>query len=150
MKGLISSAIIGGLLYVVPPIPQFNYITPSILKKAEIEAKINGIDPVFYKALLKTESAFKPEAVSHAGAKGVAQLMPRTIEKMGVRNAHDPHQSIEGGARWLNLGMREYAKGDYKKLAKWYNCGLPILKKNPSCGDVYWNTVKNNMKEFKS
>lgn len=142
------AAVLGGFVYTTPPLEPFNYVSPSILKKAEIEAKINGLDPVFYKALLKTESAFKPQAISNKGAKGVAQLMPNTIIKMGVRNPHDAHESIEGGARWLALGFRELGKKDYRLLAKWYNCGAPNLRKNPRCGDDYWITVKNNMKEF--
>ena len=149
MKGLIQSAIIGGVLSLVPPIPKFHYDTPSLEKKAEIEAIINDLDPIFYKAIIKTESHWDPKAISIAGARGMSQLMPETIRKLGVKNPHDPFENIEGGARWLNEGIKEIGKKDYKLLAKWYNCGGPNLKKSPSCGNDYWSTVQEHMKHYR-
>ncbi len=148
MKGLIQSAIIGGVLSLVPPIPKFKYDTPSLEKKAEIEAIINNIDPIFYKAIIKTESAWKPNAISVAGARGMSQLMPEVVKKLGVQNVHDPFENIEGGARWLNIGMKEVGKKDYRLLAKWYNCGVSNLKKSPKCGESYWGIVQRNMKYY--
>lgn len=146
---IILMAIIGTSFMFVPPIPKFHYNKPSLEKKAEIEAKINDIDPVFYKAIIKTESNWKPEAISIASAKGMTQLMPEVIKKLGVTNPYDPFQSIEGGARWLNIGIKEIGKKDYRLLAKWYNCGASILKRNPNCGNDYWNIVQKNMKSYK-
>ena len=148
MRGLLKLTLVGVIAYAIPPIPKFEYLTPDLYEKAEIEAKINGIDPAFYKAVLKTESAFKTNAVSKAGARGVAQLMPEVVKKVGVRDPHDAHQSIEGGARWFAIGIKEIGKKDYRMLSKWYNCGMSNLKKNPKCGEDYWATVKKNMKGF--
>jgi len=150
MKGLIKTVLVGTLLNYVPPIPQFKYSVPSLEKKAEIEAVINNIDPVFYKAIIKTESNWKPQAISIAGARGMSQLMPEVVKKLGVKNPHDPFENIEGGARWLNIGIKEVGKKDYRLLAKWYNCGASNLKKSPKCGDDYWNIVQNNMKKYKA
>lgn len=149
MKGIVKLAIIGAIAYAVPPIPEFKYSQPSLEKKAEIEAKINDIDPVFFKAIIKTESNWNPKAISAVGARGMTQLMPDTIKKLGVKNPHDPYENIEGGARWFSIGIKEIGKKDYRLLAKWYFCGANNLKKSPSCGNDYWVKVQPNMKKYK-
>ncbi|MDP3675441.1 MAG: transglycosylase SLT domain-containing protein [Novosphingobium sp.] len=52
-------------------------------------------------ALIWTESRYNPMALSHAGAVGLAQLMPRTAGDLGIANRYDPVANIEGGARYL-------------------------------------------------
>ncbi len=49
-----------------------------------------GLDPEFMKSLIETESAWDPNAVSHAGAMGLAQLMPATAKSLGVADPFDP------------------------------------------------------------
>lgn len=46
--------------------------------------------------MAKTESDFDPNAVSHAGAIGIMQLMPATARELGVTNLYDPQQNIMG------------------------------------------------------
>ena len=158
MRGFITSALIGGVIHFTPAIPKFNYKAPSLEKKAEIEAKINYLDPIFYKAICKTESAWKAKAKSKVGARGIAQLMPETIVKLGVKNPENPFESIQGGGRWLLEGARELGFNpesspltlkQYKELSKWYNCGGPRLAQNPACGDSYWAEVQTNMEYYK-
>jgi soluble lytic murein transglycosylase len=48
--------------------------TPLIEKNA----RDNGLHPSLYFGLIRTESAFVPDIVSHAGAVGLAQIMPAT------------------------------------------------------------------------
>jgi soluble lytic murein transglycosylase-like protein len=52
-------------------------------------------------AVLETESAGNPRAVSHAGAEGLMQLIPKTQARMGVADPFDPRESVMGGARYL-------------------------------------------------
>lgn len=52
-------------------------------------------------ALVYKESGFDTTAVSYAGAEGLLQLMPVTLERFGVTNANDPEQSLRGGVRYL-------------------------------------------------
>lgn len=52
-------------------------------------------------SLVYKESRFDTVATSYAGAKGLLQLMPVTLERFGVQNPNDPSQSLMGGVRYL-------------------------------------------------
>lgn len=52
-------------------------------------------------SLVYKESRFDTVATSYAGAKGLLQLMPVTLERFGVDNPNDPSQSLMGGVRYL-------------------------------------------------
>ncbi|MEB2778458.1 transporter substrate-binding domain-containing protein [Algoriphagus sp. D3-2-R+10] len=52
-------------------------------------------------SLVYKESRFDTLATSYAGAKGLLQLMPVTLERFGVENPNDPSQSLMGGVRYL-------------------------------------------------
>lgn len=56
-------------------------------------------------AVITAESAYRPDAVSSAGAVGLMQLMPETGKRMGVDDRYDPVQNIQGGTRYLRLLM---------------------------------------------
>lgn len=59
-----------------------------------------GVDGRFFAALVWSESSFNPDAVSSAGAIGLAQLTPATAEELGV-DPWDPIENLSGGARYL-------------------------------------------------
>lgn len=52
-------------------------------------------------SLVYKESRFDTTALSYAGAEGLLQLMPVTLERFGVTNPNDPQQSLMGGVRYL-------------------------------------------------
>lgn len=52
-------------------------------------------------SLVYKESRFDTVATSYAGAKGLLQLMPVTVERFGVENPNDPSESLMGGVRYL-------------------------------------------------
>ncbi|MEN2280495.1 transporter substrate-binding domain-containing protein [Algoriphagus sp. SE2] len=52
-------------------------------------------------SLVYKESRFDTTAISYAGATGLLQLMPVTLERFGVENPHDPIESLTGGVRYL-------------------------------------------------
>jgi len=60
-------------------------------------------------------------AVSKAGAQGVMQLMPKTAQQLGVTNAFDPAQNIEGGVKYLAQLHQKYQ--DPRLAAMAYNWG---------------------------
>lgn len=52
-------------------------------------------------SLVYKESGFDTTATSYAGATGLLQLMPVTLERFGVTNPNDPVQSLMGGVNYL-------------------------------------------------
>jgi len=62
-----------------------------------------GWDWMIFKALIKQESRFDPNAVSYVGAAGLTQLMPATARELGLapEDRFAPKLSINGGVRYL-------------------------------------------------
>lgn len=87
-----------------------------------------SLDPALLKAVAHAESGFAPLAVSHAGAKGVMQLMDATAQHLGVENSFDPIQNIEGGARFLRQLLDRYAGDEMLAIAA-YNAGPGAVDK---------------------
>ena len=52
-------------------------------------------------AVIRTESGYRPEAVSRSGAKGLMQLMPETAKALGLEDPLDPRANVRAGARYL-------------------------------------------------
>ena len=81
-----------------------------------------GLSPALIKAVIKAESNFRTDAVSDAGARGLMQLMPRTAESMGVEDAFDIEQNIDGGSKYLRR-MLDRFDGNLKQALAAYNAG---------------------------
>ena len=64
-------------------------------------AKTLGWDWRLLAALVYKESRFDTTALSYAGAQGLLQLMPVTVERFGVSNPNDPVESLQGGVKYL-------------------------------------------------
>jgi hypothetical protein len=72
------------------------------------EADRNGLDPLFFAALVQVESAFDQDAVSSSGALGLGQLMPGTAEGLGV-DPHDRAANLKGSAQMLGDLVRQWS-----------------------------------------
>ena len=90
----------------------------------------------FFARLIWQESRFRPEAVSHAGARGIAQFMPGTARERGLDDPHDPIQALRKSADFLgdlrdqfgNLGLAAAAyNGGPGRVQAWLKGrgGLP-------------------------
>ena len=80
-------------------------------------------DPALIYALARLESNFDPEAVSRAGARGLMQLMPSTVDFITGSSfpprLHDPSVSLELGQRYLTmLAQYDVIGGDLIRLAR--------------------------------
>ena len=86
-------------------------------------ARKYGLDYNLVRAVVWAESNFDPNCVSSAGAMGLMQLMPGTAASLGVADAFDPEQNIDGGARYLASRLELY-EGDVMRALAAYNCGV--------------------------
>ena len=77
-----------------------NSISPydNMIKKGADEL---GWDWRMLASLIYKESRFDTTATSYAGATGLLQLMPVTLERFGVENPNDPMESLMGGVNYL-------------------------------------------------
>lgn len=89
-------------------------------KVAELARRFD-LSPSLIEALVWQESRWRADAVSHAGARGLAQLMPGTARELGV-NPDDPFANLEGGARYLRAQLDRF-DGDLERALAAYNAG---------------------------
>ncbi len=91
----------------------------AIIAKAADTVGVNGN---LLKAMIVEESGAKAHARSPKNAKGLMQLIDTTAESMGVKNVWDPHQNIEGGARYLKQQLQKF-NGNISLALASYNAG---------------------------
>ncbi|MGI8943860.1 MAG: lytic transglycosylase domain-containing protein [Qipengyuania sp.] len=89
-------------------------------KVAELAARFD-LSPTLIEALVWQESRWRASAVSPAGARGLAQLMPGTARDLGV-DPDDPFANLEGGARYLREQIDRF-DGDLERALAAYNAG---------------------------
>ena len=101
-------------------------------------SKANAIPPALIHGFIRKESAYAPDAVSAAHAKGLMQLIPRTARSiraarglgLGDVDLHDPKTNIEFGAWYVGA------------LAKRYGGQLPIVMATFNAGPGAYDTWK--------
>ncbi|XBA77870.1 lytic transglycosylase domain-containing protein [Thioclava sp. 'Guangxiensis'] len=96
------------------------------MSAAQQAAQKNGIPTDLFLRLIQQESGWNPNAVSHAGARGLAQLMPATAAKLGVDIA-DPEENLDGGARYLRMMYDRF--GNWRHALAAYNAGPEAVAK---------------------
>jgi len=126
--------ILSGVMIAATPIrtePDFDgpvrYSREEIHRAITFYATRYRLDPALLRAVIKTESDFRQDAVSHKGAIGLMQLMPDTAAGLRVTDIHDSLQNIRGGAKQLRRLLNRY-KGNLPLALAAYNAGVQRVK----------------------
>ena len=72
-------------------------------------------------AIVRAESSYNPNAISHKGAVGLMQLMPATAARYGVSDRYNPRENLAGGSRYLRDLLLQFRRVELALAA--YNAG---------------------------
>ncbi|MEA3274162.1 MAG: transglycosylase SLT domain-containing protein [Pseudomonadota bacterium] len=86
------------------------------------------LHPELLHAVVRTESAYNPSAVSSAGAVGLMQLMPATASRFRVSDIWDPAENLRGGAEYLRH-LLDLFEHDLRLALAAYNAGENAVAK---------------------
>ena len=87
----------------------------AIQRMVIVEAMATRVPPSLALAVARVESAFKPDALSSAGARGVMQIMPKTArDEFGVAadELWDPRLNVQLGVDFLEQLYDRYGRWD--------------------------------------
>lgn len=158
MRTLVTLVLAGGIIVLallfystqaVPPAPLLQHVVrtvkafpppsqrgqdyPTIARE---EAQAVGLPPVLFVRQIQQESGFNPNAVSSAGAIGIAQFMPQTAASLGV-NPWNPYAALRAAARLMASYVKWYG-GDYAKALAAYNAGSGWVGRAVAHCGVQW------------
>ncbi len=110
----------------------------DVCRLIENRSRWRGINPHFIARLIHTESRFSPNAISPAGAQGIAQFIPSTARLRNLANPFDPATALTASIDYLaeltatfgNLGLAAVA----------YNAGEGIARRFVAGGGIPWET----------
>ena len=95
------------------------------------DAQRTNLDPRLIMAVVTVESAWRPNAISRVGARGLGQLMPTTASTLGV-NPWDPSQNLRGATNYLRTLIDRFADRGVNALRYAfgaYNAGPQAVEK---------------------
>lgn len=85
-----------------------------------------GVNPQLVRAVIRTESAYRTDAVSRKGAMGLMQLMPGTARRYAVANPFDPEANVGAGVRHLRGLLDRF---DVAQALAAYNAGEEAVER---------------------
>jgi soluble lytic murein transglycosylase-like protein len=95
-------------------------------------AQEHDIDPLLLHSIARVESRHQPDAISHAGARGLMQVIPPTARRFGVDGAeqlHDPQTNLRVSARYLKTLQQRFGN-DLELVLAAYNAGEGAVEKH--------------------
>lgn len=121
-----------------------NFITHLIATAKDYE-----FDPWLILAIIKVESSFNPQAISHAGAMGLLQLKPIAAREVAnffddipiaAKQLFNPFVNVKIGVQYLSF-LREAIGGDHSKILTAYNQGPTNVKRTGARSSGYSRKV---------
>ena len=118
------------------------------------QAHMQGVDPALLFSLIRRESAFEPAARSGAGALGLMQIMPTTVQHIAsllkepgrdARDMLDPDTNIRYGTAYFRHLMAHFNQ-HFVLVAAAYNAGLGKVDRwlpagKPMPADIWIGTI---------
>jgi soluble lytic murein transglycosylase len=152
-------AVAAGFIYdrIAWKIDEMNYPRPAeYLHMVGKYAKEFGVPEYIVYAVIRTESSFKSDSLSHAGAVGLMQIIPDTFDWIAFLRKeqaipallYDPETNIKYGTYLLSYLYNEFE--DWDKVYAAYNAGIGITRDwlaNPSYTDESGNLENIPYKE---
>lgn len=89
----------------------------------------HAVDPHLLHAIVSVESAYNPQARSHAGALGLMQVIPATGRRFGAQNLLDPLQNLRAGTAYL-VWLHKRFNGDLELMLAAYNAGEGAVQRH--------------------
>lgn len=117
------------------PVSGSNALAAMAKRRAQLEplidtaARASGLRPELVHAVVRAESAYRADAISSKGARGLMQLMPETAQRFGVTDLNDPRQNLRGGARYLSTLVKMF-DSDLRLALAAYNAGENAVIRN--------------------
>ncbi|HHW96243.1 MAG TPA: lytic transglycosylase domain-containing protein [Myxococcota bacterium] len=108
----------------------------SIIHQASTEV---NLEPALMVGIVRTESNFRNDVTSKAGAKGLSQVMPATAKAKKCGDLNDPYENVLCGARVLKAFI-DYYKGDLLLGLSGYNAGHGMPGKAKRTSELPANT----------
>jgi transglycosylase-like protein with SLT domain len=104
-----------------PAAPSTGSVAEAACGIVESAAQSSHVPVGLLTRLVWTESRFRADVISPAGAQGIAQFMPGTAAARGLRNPFDPEEAIPKAARLLAELDQQF--GNIGLAAAAYNAG---------------------------
>ena len=112
----------------------------DICQHIESASRRHMLDPGFFARLLWQESRFDANALSPAGAQGIAQFLPGTAKLRGLADSYNPAEAMERSAHYLaeliqrdgNPGLAAVAYNGGERRADGRGCSYAVR------ADVGW------------
>jgi len=102
-------------------LPPHQWTRSEICDLIESAASEENLPFEFFARLIWQESRFNPQAVSAAGAQGIAQFMPKTASGRGLADPFEPASALQESAEFLRELRQRF--GNVGLAAAAYNAG---------------------------
>ena len=131
----------------LPPPPPVSLPNSQYVAIAQQDAINAGISPDYFVRQINQESLFNPNAVSPAGAIGIAQFMPSTAASIGV-DPWNPTQALQGAASLMASYVSQYS-GNYAMALAAYNAGTAAVQYAINvCGTNWMNCLPAETRNY--